>query len=69
MLHHMAQISWRKKLECINNVSKRLYDRLEKVKTNHKRKKLLDGKAIDGKTKLSIALMKELQMYYGKDIR
>jgi hypothetical protein len=37
------------KLECINHESKRMYARLESVKTNYKGKKLADGKGMDGK--------------------
>ncbi|XP_062518896.1 uncharacterized protein LOC134194016 [Corticium candelabrum] len=57
------------KLECINHVSKRLYHRLEKVKADNKGKKLSDGKGIDEKGRLSLKVMKELQMYFGKAIK
>ena len=46
-----------------------MYAHLEKIKSDNKGKKLGDGKGIDEKGRLSIGVMKELQMYYGKAIR
>ncbi|XP_062516106.1 uncharacterized protein LOC134191499 [Corticium candelabrum] len=57
------------KLECINHVSKRMYARLEKIKSDNKGKQLADGKGLDGKGRLTLAVMKELQMCYGRAIR
>ncbi|XP_062512318.1 uncharacterized protein LOC134188136 [Corticium candelabrum] len=58
-----------KKLECINHVSKRMYARLDSVKQQYEGKKLADKKGMDGKGRLTVAIMKELQGYYGRAIR
>ena len=50
-----------KKLKFIKHMSKRLYSRLVRIKSGNKVKTLSDGKEIDGKGRLSIDLMKELQ--------
>ena len=57
------------KHECVSHVQKRMYNRLKSVK--QRRHIGSDGKAIrmGGKGRLTDALMKKLQRYYGKAIR
>ena len=46
-----------------------MYARLEKIKSDDKGKKLADGKGMDGKGRLTLGVMKVLQIYYGRAIR
>ena len=54
-----------KKEECINHVSKRMGSALRKLKDDRK----TSGQSISGKGKLTDALVKKIQNYYGRAIR
>lgn len=57
------------KLECIGHVQKRMGTRLRRLKTSYKGKKLQDGKSLDGKNRLTEAVIDQIQNYYGMAIR
>ncbi|KAJ4447696.1 hypothetical protein ANN_09704 [Periplaneta americana] len=56
------------KLKCIGHVQKRMGTRL-RLKTSYKGKKLQDGKSLDGKNRLTEAVIDQIQNYYGMAIR
>lgn len=53
------------KLECLGHVKKRMGSRLKKLKSNLGNTKLEDGKTIGGQHRLTIAMISEIQEYYG----
>ncbi|GFX49697.1 uncharacterized protein TNCV_1637351 [Trichonephila clavipes] len=57
------------KIECVGHVQKRMGTRLMKLKLVYSKKKLSDGKTIDGKGRLTDGLIDKLAHYYGNAIR
>lgn len=57
------------KLECIGHIQKRIGGRLRKLKTSYRGQKLIDGKTISGKGRLTDTIINRLQNYYGMAIR
>ena len=57
------------KLECTGHIQKRVGSRLRQLKIDWKGKKLLDGKGIGGKGRLTDAVVNKLQNYFGIAIR
>lgn len=57
------------KLECVGHIQKRMGSRLRTLKTKSGKNKLLDGKTIGGRKRLSEANINLIQLYYGLAIR
>ena len=57
------------KLKCVGRVQKRVGSRLRKLKSSNKGVKLLDGKGLSGKGRLTDSKIDVLQNYYGLAIR
>jgi len=57
------------KSECIGHVQKRVGTRLRKLCSQHKGKKISDGKPLAGKNRLTLKIIDTLQNYYGMAIR
>ena len=57
------------KMDCVGHVQKRMGTALRNLKTQHKGRKLSDGKTIGGAGRLTDALINSLQNYYGDAIR
>lgn len=57
------------KLECLGHIQKRMGSRLRKLKNENKHVKLIDGKGLGGKNRLSNAVIDQIQTYYGLAIR
>ena len=57
------------KLECIGHIQKRIGSRLRQLKIDWRGKKLVDGKGIGGKGRLTDAAVNKLQNYFGIAIR
>ena len=57
------------KLECVGHVQKRVGSRLRKLLQDNKGIKLSDGKKINGKGRLTAAIINKLQNYFGLSIR
>ncbi|GFV32877.1 uncharacterized protein TNCV_1745191 [Trichonephila clavipes] len=57
------------KIECVGHVQKRMGTRLRTLKLVYSKNKLLDGKTIDGKGRLTDSLIDKLAHYYGNAIR
>ena len=57
-----------KKLKCIGHIQKRVGSRLRMLKSSSKGRKLLDGKRIPGKNRLTTSKIDVLQNYYLENI-
>lgn len=57
------------KLECVGHVQKRMGSRLRRLKNKKRGQKLVDGKSLSGKGRLTDAVIDSFQVYYGKAIR
>ena len=56
------------KKKCVGHVQKRLCTRLRKLKTTYPKGKLADGRAFDGRGRLTKKMVDTMQNYYGLDI-
>ena len=56
------------KIDCVGHVQKRMGKRLLNLKATHK-EKLADGKTLGGRGRLTEAVIKKIQQYYGLAIR
>jgi len=59
----------RRKIECVGHVQKRLGIRLRKIRNNFKGKKLVDGKILSGRGRLTDKIMNKMKNYFGMSIR
>ena len=57
------------KEECVGHVQKRMGSSLKTFKTDHKGKRLADGKPVGGKGRLTESVTNSMQNYYGLAIR
>ena len=57
------------KFECVGHVQKRVGTNLRKLKTTTGNKKLIDGKTLGGRGRLTLKEIDKLQIYYGLAIR
>lgn len=57
------------KLECVNHVKKRMGTRLRRLRAEHKKTLLPDGKRLSGKGRLTDNVITQLEEYYGSAIR
>lgn len=57
------------KLECVGHVQKRMGSRLRRLKQKSKGQKLVDGRPLGGKARLTDAVIDKIQTYYGLAIR
>ena len=57
------------KLECVGHVQKRVGSRLRKILQDHKGEVLADGKKLNGKGRLTAAVINKLQNSFGLAIR
>jgi hypothetical protein len=58
-----------KKSDCVGHVQKRMGSALRKVKKDHGKRKLSDGRTIGGAGRLTEQLCDDFQRYYGNAIR
>lgn len=56
-------------MECIGHVQKRMGSRLSKLKGQMSKEKLVDGKSLGGRGRLTEVMINEIQLYYGLAIR
>lgn len=57
------------KLECVGHVQKRMGSRLRRLKTKMRCSKLLEGKPLSGRGRLTDTVIDSLQVYFAKAIR
>ncbi|GFX66094.1 uncharacterized protein TNCV_4102341 [Trichonephila clavipes] len=57
------------KVECVGLIQRRMGDRLRKLKTMNRGKKLSDRKSISGKNRLTDKFIDANTIYYGNAIR
>ena len=58
-----------KKYECVGHIQKRMGSALRKLKSSRRTSKLLDGKTVGGRGRLTAERLEKLQLYYGLAIR